>query len=59
VNGEIVPVRDAPATAEATLKCWERAQAGSPTEVGRLRERLSFETFAAEFIAQLRERGLI
>jgi len=59
VNGEIVPIRDPRATADGILKCWERVRAGQVVEVDRLRERLSFETFAQKFIAQLRGIGLI
>jgi glycosyltransferase involved in cell wall biosynthesis len=58
VNGEIVPIRDPKATAEAILKCWERVQAGQRPEIGDLQEKLSFETFAREFLAQLREHGV-
>ena len=59
VNGEIVAIRDAPATAEAILKCWERVRAGQRLDIGGLREWLSFGTFAQEFIAQLRRLGLV
>jgi alpha-maltose-1-phosphate synthase len=59
VNGEIVPIRDAPSMAEAILKCWERMPAGQIPGIGDLRERLSFERFAREFIAQLRHLGLV
>ena len=58
VNGEIVPIRDAKAAAEAILKCWERAQCGPAPRVGDLRQKLSFETFARDFIVQLRSLGL-
>ena len=57
VNGEVVPIRDAVATAEAILKCWERRN--MPTaSLTSLHGRLSFDTFAAEFIQQLTDRGL-
>lgn len=59
VNGEVVPIRDAPATAEAILKCWDRTQAGQCPDVGELRERLSFERFAQDFFAQLSRIGLL
>jgi alpha-maltose-1-phosphate synthase len=59
VNGEVVPIRDAPAAAEAVLKCYERLRAGQRPQVGELHQKLSFETFEREFIGQLRERGLL
>jgi glycosyltransferase involved in cell wall biosynthesis len=58
VNGEIVPIRDPQATANAILSCWERVRAGKMVEVDLLRQRLSFERFAEEFSAQLRRLGL-
>ncbi len=54
INGEIVPIRDAQATAEAILKCAERAQSGQALDMAELRQKLSFETFADEFMSQLR-----
>ena len=59
VNGEVVPIRDAKATAEAIMKCWERAQAGEVTPAEKLRKVLSFETFAQEFLNQLETLGLM
>ena len=59
VNGEVVPIRDAAATAEAVLKCWERVRQGERLELADLREKLSFETFAREFIAQLKALGIV
>jgi len=58
INGEIVPIRDPKATAEAILKCWERVQNGQRTDIGDLHRQLSYETFALEFLAQLRRLGL-
>jgi glycosyltransferase involved in cell wall biosynthesis len=58
VNGEIVPIRDPAATAEAILKCWERIQQNPVSTVADLREKLSFETFARDFIEQLTASGL-
>ena len=58
INGEIVPIRDPAGIAEAVLKCWERAQCGPAPRVGDLRQKLSFETFARDFIVQLRSLGL-
>ena len=57
VNGEVVPIRDAAATAEAILKCWERARHNPVLNTADLRMKLSFETFAQNFIAQLRALG--
>jgi alpha-maltose-1-phosphate synthase len=59
VNGEIVSIRDAAATAEAVLKCWERVRQNLRLDPAELRRILSFEAFAADFTAQLREKGLI
>jgi starch synthase len=58
VNGEVVPIRDAKATAEAIMKCWERARAGNTMAIERLKSALSFETFAREFRNQLETLGL-
>jgi glycosyltransferase involved in cell wall biosynthesis len=58
-NGEIVPIRDATATAEATLKCWARIQVGAIPRMGDLHHRLSFETFASTFLSQLYANELI
>jgi glycosyltransferase involved in cell wall biosynthesis len=59
VNGEIVPIRDAAATAEAILKCWERTLSGPVPEVADLHQKLSFEAFASGFAAQLTARGWV
>jgi glycosyltransferase involved in cell wall biosynthesis len=59
VNGEIVPIRDPVATAEAVLKCWERVRSQSPPDVTRLREQFSFATFSNTFLSQLEAFGLI
>jgi len=53
VSGEIVPIRDPKATAEAILKCWERVQAGVSSPIMGLQEKLSFETFSRVFMEQL------
>ena len=53
VNGEIVPIRDPAAAAEAVLKCWERLQHQPKPKVEDLHRQLSFETFAHDFIGQL------
>jgi hypothetical protein len=59
VNGEIVPIRDAAAAAEAVRKCWARIQEGKRFEVGDLHKKLSPETFAATFRSQLQKIGLL
>jgi len=58
VNGEVVPIRDPAATAEAILKCCDRARSGPSPGLHALRDRLSFQTFAKDFIAQLAALGL-
>jgi glycosyltransferase involved in cell wall biosynthesis len=53
-NGEIVPIRDPEAIAEAVLKWWARVQEGNRVvDLARMRERLSFETFEKTFIGHL------
>jgi glycosyltransferase involved in cell wall biosynthesis len=59
VNGEVVPIRDPGATAQAILKCWEKTRHGYKPPVGDLAQRLSFDTFAAEFLDQLRKIGVL
>lgn len=59
INGEIVPIRDPAATADAILKCWERVQDNPVLDTSELREKLSFETFARNFLAQLAALGLV
>lgn len=58
VNGEVVPIRDPQAIADAILKTWERVQRGERPPVSGLHERLSFATFEREFLAQLQALGL-
>jgi glycosyltransferase involved in cell wall biosynthesis len=54
VNGEIVPIRDPEAIAEAVLKWWARVQEGKRLEnMAQMRERLSFETFEKTVIGHL------
>src|SRR5207245_2967723 len=36
INGEVVPIRDPQATAEAIFKCWERVQAGQRPPIADL-----------------------
>ena len=58
LNGEVVPIRDAAQTAAAVLRCWQRVQAGASPGVQDLRQKLSFETFARDFLGQLQGLGL-
>jgi glycosyltransferase involved in cell wall biosynthesis len=54
VDGEIVPIRDPEATAEAVLKWWAKIQEGKRLEnLARMRERLSFETFEKTVVGHL------
>jgi glycosyltransferase involved in cell wall biosynthesis len=58
-NGEIVPVGDAQALAQAALKWWERIRGGQ--RIGgqtELRERLSFRRFEENFIGHLTRIGI-
>jgi glycosyltransferase involved in cell wall biosynthesis len=59
VNGEVVPIRDPEATAEGILKCWERTRAGERPRTEGLARKLSFETFARDFLGQLAQLGLV
>ncbi|MEI9959647.1 MAG: glycosyltransferase family 4 protein [Limisphaerales bacterium] len=59
VNGEVVPIRDPAALAQAALKWWERIRAGE--RIGgfeELKRRLSFQTFEATFIGHLEKLGI-
>ena len=58
INGEIVPIRNAKATAEAIIKCWERIQNGQRASIGDLQQQLSYETFSRNFMSQLHRLGL-
>jgi starch synthase len=59
VNGEIVPIRDAKAIADAVLKWSDKILApGWQPRVMMDPESLSFEHFERNFIAQLKEIGL-
>jgi glycosyltransferase involved in cell wall biosynthesis len=53
VNGEIVPIRDVKATAEAILKCWEHTKTGRLVPTVELAKNLSFESFERMFLLQL------
>ncbi len=58
INGDIVPIRDPQGTAEAILKCYERSRQGLPGNISNLQQKLSFETFAANFLRQLQALNL-
>jgi glycosyltransferase involved in cell wall biosynthesis len=58
VNGEVVPIRDPQALADATLKCWARVRQGARPNVADLHEKLSFPHFENNFLSQLRILGL-
>ncbi len=60
VNGEIVPIRDPQAIAEALLKWADRIMVSDQPLRRRLDDRqLSVERFDAEFLGQLRGLGLL
>lgn len=60
INGEIVPIRDAQALAEAALKWWDRIRAGDRIGgVEELKRRLSFAQFEQTFIGHLERIGII
>ena len=59
VNGEVVPIRDPRAIAEAALEWGDKRLAGEIADNSAVAERLSPATFEAEFLRQLREIGLI
>ncbi len=59
VNGEVVPIRNAPALAEAALKWWERLRKGE--RIGgreELVKLLGFPQFEENFIANLTRIGI-
>jgi glycosyltransferase involved in cell wall biosynthesis len=58
-NGEIVPICNSPALAQAALKWWERIRAGERI-VGyeELKRRLSFQKFEETFIGHLAALGI-
>lgn len=59
-NGEVVPIRDARALAEAALKWWERIQSGQRIAgFDRLKERLSGERFLQNFREHLERLGVV
>lgn len=59
VNGEIVPIRDPHAIADAIIKCAERVFANEgPPSFSLDPATFSFEGFEKDFMRQLREKGL-
>jgi glycosyltransferase involved in cell wall biosynthesis len=59
VNGEVVPIRDPQAIAEAALKWADRTERNNPRRTLLLEpERLSFDYFKQTFLKQLAEIGL-
>lgn len=52
-NGEIVPIRDPQAAAEAIIKCYERQVSGVDFVDSSLKESLSFATFSKKLIQHL------
>jgi hypothetical protein len=59
VNGEVVPIADARALADAALKWWERLRKGE--RIGgraELEELLSFERFERNFLGHLKRLGI-
>jgi len=59
-SGTVVPIRDAPAIADAILEWGDRVMSSSaPPQRLFDTERLSFDYFEHEFIAQLKKRGLV
>src|SRR5207245_2200608 len=52
-NGEVVPIRDPRAIAEAVLKCWERVRTGEPALADDITGELSYESFRQGFLAHL------
>jgi glycosyltransferase involved in cell wall biosynthesis len=57
VNGEIVPIRDAQAAADAILRCADRLENGPPP-LKDLQNDLSFETYEKRFMSQLEKLNL-
>jgi glycosyltransferase involved in cell wall biosynthesis len=58
-NGEVVPIRDPQALAQAALKWWDRIRAGE--RIGgydELKQRLSFQKFEETFIGHLARIGI-
>jgi glycosyltransferase involved in cell wall biosynthesis len=58
-NGEIVPIRDPQAIADAVLRWWERRRAADAPPISFDPTSLSVAHFEAEFLSQLRAHDLI
>jgi glycosyltransferase involved in cell wall biosynthesis len=59
INGEVVPIRDPQAVADAIIKCADRVFASTePPKLSLDVETFSFENFEKDFIRQLKERGM-
>ena len=59
LNGEVVPIRDARAAAEAVLKWAEWQRQDRIVDNSTVAHQLSFATFKADFLQQLSATGLI
>jgi len=59
VNGEVVPIRDANAIADAILKWSDKLRAGERPAVADLHRQVSFEAFERTFTEQLARLGYI
>jgi alpha-maltose-1-phosphate synthase len=60
INGEVVPIRDPQAIAEAILKCAERVLTSTEPPQRRFdAAEVSFERFEETFLGQLRRLGLL
>jgi glycosyltransferase involved in cell wall biosynthesis len=58
-NGEVLPIRDPQALANAALKWWERSRAGERVgDLEELRNRLSFQKFEETFLGHLARLGI-
>lgn len=59
MNGEIIPIRDPQAVADAIIQCADRALTAAEPPRSSLDTRIfSFESFEKDFIAQLQQQGL-
>ena len=58
-NGEIVPIRDPTAAAEAILRCYERVLEGWQPVTAQLKADLSEEAFNSHFLNQLQTLNLM
>lgn len=59
INGEVVPIRDPQAAADAILNCHRRLLENGRPDVGDIHDYLSFERFESRFISNLRRVGLL